>query len=360
MRILHIHPSMQGGGIESIICGLANAMAEREDVTVCSIYQPKQSDIFWNKLSLKVKRITLGKPKPGFSVGTVFKIFWLIWRGNYEVVNLHGVFYYYAFTVILLSHRTRFFYTVHSDAVMENAHWDRYFFPFKRFCFKRGWVHPITISKASQESFEKLYRCGSRLIYNGVARPKILADDLLGRFRLTEKTKLFIHAGRIDTPKNQLVLCKVFKRLIDEGEDVVLLIAGSKQKEEIYQQIAPYFSERIHYLGERSDVPQLMAQCEAMCLPSIWEGLPVTLLEALSVGCVPICSPVGGIPNVVIDGKNGLLSVSYGENDYYATLLRFLRMSIEDMQSMKKRGISSFEDYDIRNVSESYLSYYNL
>ena len=82
MRILHIHPSMQGGGIESIICGLANAMAEREDVTVCSIYQPKQSDVFWNKLSAKVKRITLGKPKPGFSVGVVFKILWLIWRGN--------------------------------------------------------------------------------------------------------------------------------------------------------------------------------------------------------------------------------------------------------------------------------------
>lgn len=358
MRILHIHPSMQGGGIESIICGLANAMAEREDVTVCSIYQPKQSDIFWNKLSLKVKRITLGKPKPGFSVGTVFKIFWLIWRGNYEVVNLHGVFYYYAFTVILLSHRTRFFYTVHSDAVMENAHWDRYFFPFKRFCFKRGWVHPITISKASQESFEKLYRCGSRLIYNGVARPKILADDLLGRFRLTEKTKLFIHAGRIDTPKNQLVLCKVFKRLIDEGEDVVLLIAGSKQKEEIYQQIAPYFSNRIHYLGERSDVPQLMAQCEAMCLPSIWEGLPVTLLEALSVGCVPICSPVGGIPNVVESGVNGCLSQSASEEDYLETMRSFLSLPKEALAEMKRACVRTFAAYDIEHTAASYLETY--
>lgn len=48
-----------------------------------------------------------------------------------------------------------------------------------------------------------------------------------------------------------------------------------------------------------------MAHCDAMCLPSIWEGLPVTLLEALSVGCIPICSNVGGIPDVIESGMNG-------------------------------------------------------
>lgn len=58
---------------------------------------------------------------------------------------------------------------------------------------------------------------------------------------LQKKTKFFIHAGRIDTPKNQLILCKVFKRLVDNGYDVVLLIAGSKQKQDIFKTIEPYF-----------------------------------------------------------------------------------------------------------------------
>lgn len=128
------------------------------------------------------------------------------------------------------------------------------------------------------------------------------AKNLVSGFRISDKTKLFIHAGRMDTPKNQVVLCRIFKRLIDEGEDVVLLIAGSNHRKDIYNQLVPFFCDRIRYLGERSDIPQLMAQCDAMCLPSIWEGLPITLLEALSVGCIPICSPVGGIPNVVETG----------------------------------------------------------
>lgn len=360
MHILHIHPSLAGGGIESMICGLANAMGEREEVSVCSIFQPQKSDLFWYKLSPKVKRVTLGKRKQGFSIVEIFRIFFLIWRGGFDVVNLHGFFYYYALTVLLLHHRIKFFYTVHSDAVKENSHWDRRFFPFKRFCFRRGWIHPITISKASQESFERLYQCDSQLIYNGVARPIKVSDDLVGSFRLTEKSRLFIHAGRIDTPKNQVVLCKVFKRLIENGEDVILLIAGAKQKQDIYNQIAPYFCNRIRYLGERSDIPQLMAQCDAMCLPSIWEGLPVTLLEALSVGCIPICSPVGGIPNVVEQGKNGCLSDSSSEEDYYQTMKAYLQFSDEELTAMRTRCRESFSKYDIENTAAHYLYAYQM
>ena len=48
--------------------------------------------------------------------------------------------------------------------------------------------------------------------------------------------------------------------------------------------------------------------------------MPVTLLEALSVGCIPICSPVGGIVNVVKHGVNGLLSKDSTEEEYYLTV----------------------------------------
>lgn len=358
MNILHIHTTMAGGGIGAMICGLANRMSRSEHVTVCTIFQPKEKEVFWNKLSPSVKKVTLGKTAPGFSLSEVFKIFGFICQGNYDVVHMHGAFIYYLLAVLLLHHRVKFFYTIHSDARMENSIWDRRFLWYKRFCFKSEWVRPITISKTSQESFVQLYHCGSRLIYNGIDRPIIDKKDLVSDFRFSEKTKLFIHAGRIDTPKNQVVLCKVFKRLIDEGEDIVLLIAGSNQRDEIYNQLVPYFCGRILYLGERSDIPQLMAQCDAMCLPSNWEGLPVTLLEALSVGCVPICSPVGGIPNVVEQGKNGLLSKSPSEADYYHTMKTYLGLSKEDIEAIRLNAKASFAKYDIANTTEAYLNAY--
>lgn len=359
MKILQIHHSLAGGGIESMVCALANEMIKTEDVTVCSIFQPKQQDVFWNKLDSSIKKITLGKIKGGFSLKELFLIYYIILKNKYDVVHVHSKFYYYALSVMFLHRKTKFFYTIHSDAKMENLGWDQKFFYLKKKCFEKAYIHPVTISAASQKSFENLYHCYSDLIYNGVSRPSIGKYNPVAKFKVGENTKLFIHAGRIDTPKNQLVLCKVFNRLIANGKDVVLLIAGSKQKEKIFESIYPYFCDRIRYLGERDDIPQIMACCDAMCLPSIWEGLPVTLLEALSVGCIPICSNVGGIPDVIESGINGFLSDSSSEEDYYKAMLNYLAKTDEEIMAMKCNCKSSFEKYNITSTAKSYLSLYN-
>jgi glycosyltransferase involved in cell wall biosynthesis len=352
---------MAGGGIEAMICGLANEMVKKEDVTVCSIFKPKTDDIFWNKLDKKVHSLFLGKTKKGVSLKEIFKIFFLLKNGKYDVVNVHGFFHYFAFSVLLLHQRIRFFYTVHSDAYQENTYWEKKLLWLKHFCFSRGWVRPITISEASKESFTDLYRVSSKLIYNGVKLStfeNLTLDDLIAELRKHSDVKIFIHAGRISPLKNQLVLCRVFKRLIDEGENVALLIVGINQNETIFQSLKPFFTNRIIYLGERSDVVSLMSQSDAMCLSSIFEGLPVTLLEALSVGCVPICSPVGGIPEVIEDGSNGFLSSSSNEDDYYRAIKRFLALSEAEFQDMKSNCQKSFYRFDIRNTAEEYLNYY--
>lgn len=358
MKILHIHPSLAGGGIEAMICGLVNEMAKTEDVTVCSIFEPKEDDIFWNKLDSSVKRISLGKLKEGFSVKEILKIFRLLVNGKYDVVNLHGFFYYYAFSVLLLHHRIKFFYTVHSDAYMENSSWDKHFFLLKKRFFQWKWLHPITISQASKDSFTLLYGIESRLIYNGIPQVRVLVQNLTDRYRLSPNTKIFIHAGRISKEKNQFILCKIFKYLIEHKEDVVLLIAGRIRNRVLFESLIPFFSERIIYIGERDNIPQLMAHCDAMCLPSVWEGLPVTLLESLSAGCIPICSPVGGIPNVIADGINGFLSKSSDENDYILAIKRYLALSTDERSVIKENCVKSFDKYDIRNTSKNYLNYY--
>lgn len=358
MRILHIHPSMKGGGIEAMICGLANEMAKAEEVTVCSIFEPNDDDVFWNRLSDGVNKISLGKSKAGFSLSEVFKIYRLIRKGDFDVVNLHGFFYYYVFSILLLHHKVRFFYTVHSDANMENWGWEKRVFVLKKYFFRWGWLRPITISHASKDSFTKLYGVNSRLIYNGIPYPSSSAQDLVKEYRITPNTKIFIHAGRISKEKNQVVLCRVFKSLIEQGEDVALLIAGSIQDRSIYESIEAYLGERIVYLGERSDIPQLMSQCNAMCLPSIWEGLPITLLEALSVGCVPICSSVGGIPNVITNKVNGYLSDTYGEEDFCGAVRQFLSLVPSEESEIKQNCKESFKKYNIESTSKNYLGYY--
>jgi len=360
MRILHIHPSMQGGGIESMICGLANKMAESNSVTVCSIFKPNKTDIFWNKLSGSVKRETLGKETPGFSPSYLFKILKYIQKGKYDIVNIHGAFYYYFLSVLILHKSVQFVYTFHSDAYMENSSRDKQILPLKKYALRKSWIHPVTISEASQSSFRALYKVESSLIENGIPKP-IVSDrsSFINDLKTSPDTKVFFHPGRITQAKNQVVLCRVFKRLIEEKEDVLLLIAGSVQDQCIFSQINEFFSDRIIYLGERNDVPDLFASVDGFCLPSIWEGLPVTLLEALSVGCIPVCSPVGGIVNVIEDGYNGFLSKSSKEDDYYVAMRRLLALNSDQLKQLKSNAKKSFEKYDISLTVEEYLMLYN-
>lgn len=361
MKILHINPAMNGGGIKALMLALANEMVKTEDVTVCSIYEPNTEDLFYKNLSDKVKVETCHKKNEGFSLKELVKIYRIVKRGHYDVVNMHGFMYYYILTVLLsLFSKTKFFYTVHSDAKMENTAWDNRLLWIKKAFFRHKIVRPITISDASQESFTELYGCDSQLIYNGIARPDLSAvkEDITQPYRKTQDTMVFVHAGRISPPKNQVVLCKVFRRLIEEGRDVVLLIVGAVQDQKIFAEMQPFFGERIVYMGERHDAPLIMAQCDAMCLPSIWEGLPITLLEALAVGCPPLCAPVGGIVNIVNDGDNGMLSASSSVEDYYQTVLRFLALNAAERQGMKERSLTSFAPYDIKNKAKEYLDYY--
>lgn len=362
MRILFMHTKMVSGGIEAMVCGLVNELVQRHDVTLCTIFKPSLDDIFYNKLSSNVKKIHLGKINFGFSIKEIFKIYKTIKLGHFDIVHIHGLFQYYFLAILFLHKKVQFVYTIHSDAKMESQLWDRRLFLLKKYFFRNQYMTPVTISKASKKSFEDLYNCDSFLITNGVLKPRInFQNKSVEQYRFTPSTKVFLHPGRISLAKNQVVLCKVFERLIYERKDVVLLIAGSKEDKTIFEKIEPYLCDRIIFLGEIHDVPDILNQCDGFCLPSLWEGLPIALLEALFVGCIPICSPVGGIVDVLKNDYNGFLSKSPDANDFYNAVISFLESSEETIKIIRDNAIKSFDRFDISTTAGRYEElYFNL
>lgn len=360
MKILQLHTGFNLlGGAESMIIGLANEMSKYNDVTVCSVFKPNRDSVFYQRLDKKVTKVDLGVTQSGFSIRNVLCIYKYLKNTDFDVVHFHGLFYYFAFSIVLTHRRIKYVYTFHSDAYKEQGIWDKRIIWLKRFCLKHKWMNPVTISPQSQVSFKEYYGLESRLILNGIPRPQLsLDEDGIVQYRYTPRTRVFFHPGRISEPKNQYVLCRVFNRLIAEGEDVVLLIAGSKQDETIFESLIPFFSSRIVYLGERNDVPQLLFNSDGFCLPSIWEGLPITLLESLSVGCIPICSPVGGIVSVIKHGVNGFLSKSSSEEDYYSIMREFLVLSANEISVIKSSCKESFAPYSIEESARNYVSFY--
>ena len=150
-----MHRSLGAGGIEAIVCGLSNELVKQNEVTVCTISKPYPTDYYYSRLANEVIKETINEDGNKSAIKNVFKIFRFIKNGKYDIVHLHGFFYFYSLSVILLHNKTKFFYTVHSDALKENNPWDLRLLALKRFCFKKKWLRPITISPSSKESFSE-------------------------------------------------------------------------------------------------------------------------------------------------------------------------------------------------------------
>jgi glycosyltransferase involved in cell wall biosynthesis len=75
--------------------------------------------------------------------------------------------------------------------------------------------------------------------------------------------------------------------------------------------------DAVRFLGSRRDIPEILAASDCFVLPSLWEGLPIALLEAMATGLPCIATEVSGTMQVVIDGVTGLL-VPPGDSDALA------------------------------------------
>lgn len=359
MKIVQMCRALGAGGIEAIVCGLSNELARTNDVTVCTLRPSGDGDLFYTRLDSRIVKESVGKGGES-PLTIVLRVYKYLKGSSFDIVHIHGFFYFYLLAVVLLHKRIRFFYTVHSDALKENNPWDLRLLALKRFCFKRKWICPVTISTASKQSFTALYGTDSKLIMNGIPKPVIVeGGHPMDPYRNTPDTRVFIHAGRISLEKNQGMMCSVFDRLVKEGEDVALVLAGPMHSSAALDAISPFLSDRIRYIGESSRIPEMMHDSFGMCLTSFYEGLPVVLLEALSTGCIPVCTPVGGIVDIVRDGANGFLSASVSEDDYYAAVKRLLGLPVPETHKLRVACVESFAPFDISVMAENYLHYYH-
>ena len=98
-----------------------------------------------------------------------------------------------------------------------------------------------------------------------------------------------------------------------------------------------------------------MQAADAFCLPSTYEGMPITLIECFSVGAIPLCTPVGGMINMIRDGQNGLLAAGTRQSDIEVMLERFLQLSPAEADAMRQHSKASFAIYDMQQCAQRYV-----
>jgi glycosyltransferase involved in cell wall biosynthesis len=128
--------------------------------------------------------------------------------------------------------------------------------------------------------------------------------------------------GRLDPQKGHRHLLVA----ATEVPDAVFVLAGEGTERQALEELADRLNvaDRVRFLGDRSDVADLLAACDVFVLPSLYEGLPISLLEAMAAERPAIATAIGGVDEVVRDGDSGLLVPPAQPGELAAALRRLL------------------------------------
>lgn len=170
-----------------------------------------------------------------------------------------------------------------------------------------------------------------------------------------------ISVGRTHPQKNYALLLKVARAATQVGLDCVFtVVGGGPELESLRRDVArDGLGDRIHLLGTRTDVPHLLSQADAYLLTSLYEGLPIALIEAAMAGLPLISTNVGSCDEVVRSGVNGMIVPSGDADAIVRAIERLIRdPGLRATMSTQSRVVA--QDFSIDHSAEKHLQLYEL
>jgi glycosyltransferase involved in cell wall biosynthesis len=227
------------------------------------------------------------------------------------IVHTHSYVLRYTLPASLAAPAGRMVHTVHNLAPREVDAAGRL---IHRFAFRRR-VVPVAVSEEVARSFRELYGFEpAATIPNGIDTEAFRRPGVRNEWRRAngfgEDDLLVVSVARLDPQKNPLGLIAAFARALGGDSRRHLLMAGDGSLREAARTAAAHhgLGDRVHFLGVRPDVAEILSACDIFALASNWEGSPVSVMEAMAAGLPVIATAVGGVPELVVRGKTGLLA----------------------------------------------------
>ncbi len=188
-------------------------------------------------------------------------------------------------------------------------------------------------------------RIRMRVIPNGVALHEEPSQETVSALRrslgLDQHSEVVGTIGSLYPVKGHSHLIHAAFHVIRRHPRVIFLIVGRGGLRETLEAQARHLgvAHQLRFLGQREDVRELLAVCDVFVLPSLSEGMPLSLLEAMAAGVPPVATRVGGMAEVIEDGKTGLLVPPADSN----ALAESIVILLEDRKLAKDIGKSARE-----------------
>lgn len=305
MKVLQIIPCFRFGGAEIMCENLILAQSELGwSVTVVSLYG-EYTPIAQRVEAAGIRVIYLDK-KFGLDVSMFGKLTRIMKQEKPDVVHTHLDVIKYATVAAKLAGVKKCVHTVHTVASKEAEG------PIQKIVnnlfFRLGWSVPVALSPEVQESVSDFYKLDTKkipVIYNGVELSRCMPKE---RYEAGETVNI-LHVGRFDSPKNHEGLLRAFRILLDRCPRCHLHLVGDG---ELRPQMEAFAEElkltgNVSFHGIQENVYPYLHDADVFVLPSLYEGIPMTVIEAMGTGLPIVATKVGGVPDLLHSEENGIL-----------------------------------------------------
>jgi len=353
LKIFQIIPNLAVAGAEIMVENLIYELKERGcDVTAVSFYD-YQSDITKRLEANGIRIIYLGKKK-GFDLGLLFRLYKLLKAEKPDVVHTHIGAAQYTFPTAKLAKIKKIVHTVHSIAQKENLGLNK---KINKLYFKYAGVVPVALSKSIQESIFQVYGITAEnvpVVFNGMPVDKYITRD---DYSIGNQINI-VHIGRFSVEKNHKGLIEAFEKVSKVYPQAVLNLYGDGL---LLNSVKIMVDEKnmgnkVVFHGITDRVPEVLSKSDIFCLSSIYEGVPMTLIEAMASAMPIVATAVGGVPDMLTNERDAF--VCSNNVDDFAQCLIMLIKSKELRESFGQNALKRAHDFSSRKMAEEYMKLY--
>ena len=336
IKVLHIVHAFQTGGAERVILNLIQHGDKQIANHVCSLCEPHE---LVSQLDLSSTGFDCLKKQPGNDLRVAREIARLIDENSVDVVHAQG---WGTFIESLLAakwlakRRPAFIYAFHGKGMADVSHG----IPLRRriaqriaHAFTDACIAPAKHMVADYAQIVGMNQKRVELIYNGVDLKKFdcpRSSDVRRSLGLESSDFVVGFVGRLNAVKDILGLVRVIAKVQNMASElpraVRLLVVGEGTERVAAERLAAELgvTDKIRFVGLRSDIAQCLACMDVYLQPSYYEGHSIAILEAMASGLPVVSTSVGGTPEIVAHGKTGFLYLP-GEYDRMAKAVIELR-----------------------------------
>lgn len=353
MKIMQVMPEFGLAGAETMCENLTYELIKiGHDVIIVSLYDYHSA--ITERLETAGIRIHYLNKKNGLDLSMISRLVKVMREEKPDVIHTHRYVMQYAIPAAIISGVKRRVHTVHNVADKEVGSLAKI---LAKFFYKACSVTPVALSNEIQKTIENVYGLNIKRI------PVILNGVDLSKCQMKESYEMHspfvvLHVGRFTEQKNHIGLINAFAKFVTLcPESKLLLIGEGNKREEINLLVEEKnLKNKVTFLGTKDNVYQYYKECDVFVLPSNYEGIPMTLIEAMGSGTPIIANRVGGIPDMLTNGVDALI-INNDVDELVEGLIK-LHDERETREKLGRNAIINAEVFSSKTMAASYYEIY--